>query len=199
MSKAISSFTSQVKKVGNAVKNAADQAKNVAEQAMYIVETEAKARKELLDPSRDYGVLWEKNENVEFCRGCNLRFDNLVTNRKHHCRSCAGVFCDNCSPHVEKTAFNLSLLPATADTTNNDTIRLCLGCKFGECPSQGFKKLICSQLQDAANGIQPNLSDLTLTAFFDCIFSILCLLQHWKRQMRTITKMYYLTRALIKS
>jgi hypothetical protein len=33
---------------------------------------------------------------VSFCRCCNTEFSVIV--RKHHCRCCGGIYCDNCAP-----------------------------------------------------------------------------------------------------
>jgi hypothetical protein len=32
-----------------------------------------------------YGILWEKAENIQFCRGCQVKFPPLLIS-KHHCR-----------------------------------------------------------------------------------------------------------------
>ena len=45
---------------------------------------------------------WIPDEEVETCRRCGSEFDWV--NRRHHCRHCGGIYCQNCSP-------NRSLLP----------------------------------------------------------------------------------------
>lgn len=38
---------------------------------------------------------WEKDENVHICKLCNKDFN--VARRKHHCRRCGGIYCNECS------------------------------------------------------------------------------------------------------
>jgi predicted unusual protein kinase regulating ubiquinone biosynthesis (AarF/ABC1/UbiB family)/CubicO group peptidase (beta-lactamase class C family) len=46
------------------------------------------------EPSRP--VRWIADTEVSSCMGCAAMFTFL--NRKHHCRSCGGIFCSNCAP-----------------------------------------------------------------------------------------------------
>ena len=69
-----------------------------------------------------YGSLWEKNESILICRGCDLEFQTF--NRKHHCRSCGGIFCDTCCKLYEPTKFIESIIP-TEVASIESTIRLC--------------------------------------------------------------------------
>ena len=39
---------------------------------------------------------WMRSTEATFCMRCALPFI-AVTRRRHHCRHCGGVFCDNCS------------------------------------------------------------------------------------------------------
>lgn len=41
---------------------------------------------------------WIPDEAATSCSACDKKFWNLV-NRKHHCRSCGGIFCSNCTKH----------------------------------------------------------------------------------------------------
>lgn len=68
----------------------------------------------------EVGANWENNENVQFCRHCDSKFEfvqTLATKRlwKHHCRACGGVYCENCL------------------TKTNDG-KICLSCFRGETP-----------------------------------------------------------------
>jgi alpha-tubulin suppressor-like RCC1 family protein len=38
---------------------------------------------------------WQKDELVNSCNGCNATF--TLTRRKHHCRSCGGIYCASCT------------------------------------------------------------------------------------------------------
>ena len=50
---------------------------------------------------------WVKDEHVSYCSGCNSVFDSV--NRRHHCRFCGHVFCNNCSMHkLVNPAFDLN-------------------------------------------------------------------------------------------
>ena len=37
---------------------------------------------------------WERNEDVNLCRQCYKEF--TVAFRRHHCRNCGGIFCEEC-------------------------------------------------------------------------------------------------------
>ena len=38
---------------------------------------------------------WEQDDKVTICKICNKDFS--VARRKHHCRRCGGIFCNECS------------------------------------------------------------------------------------------------------
>lgn len=38
---------------------------------------------------------WQHDDDVDYCPRCAVRFTTLV--RRHHCRNCGGVVCENCS------------------------------------------------------------------------------------------------------
>ena len=40
-------------------------------------------------------IMWIPSENVTNCYNCGINFSLL--NRKHHCRMCGRIFCNNCS------------------------------------------------------------------------------------------------------
>ena len=71
-----------------------------------------------------FGPLWEIPESADFCRECNAKLQFL----KHHCRSCGGVFCDDCCPSSPPNAFERSIIPKAMNITSSDQVRLCLGC-----------------------------------------------------------------------
>lgn len=80
----------------------------------------------------EFGLLWEKSENCVTCRGCDVQF--TVVERKHHCRTCAGVYCNSCCPFDDKN------------------IRTCLGCKRGEIPGKLLEKLFAAKLKERRQG-----------------------------------------------
>jgi hypothetical protein len=82
-----------------------------------------------------YGSLWEAAEDINSCRGCSGK----IKTRKHHCRSCGGVFCDECCPAVIPTSFERLLLPPELPAQSNQVVRICMGCRRGECPSRAMK------------------------------------------------------------
>jgi len=79
------------------------------------------------DYEKEFGILWEQSENCITCRGCDVQF--TVVERKHHCRTCAGVFCNSCCP------FDLS------------NRRVCLGCTRGEITGETLRSLIRSKIE----------------------------------------------------
>jgi hypothetical protein len=69
-----------------------------------------------------YGSLWEKNESTSCCRNCDFEFQTF--HRKHHCRSCGGIFCESCCHSYEPTKFIESIIPTEVSSIES-TIRLC--------------------------------------------------------------------------
>lgn len=86
--------------------------------------------------SENFGALWEHSEAVENCRGCNAKFQLPYSRRKHHCRICAGVFCDKCCalPPDSSILFgggNGSSPQGNTEEINLATMRVCSGkCHF---------------------------------------------------------------------
>jgi hypothetical protein len=39
--------------------------------------------------------VWQKDSEVHTCQQCQVKFS--FTTRRHHCRKCGGIFCDNCT------------------------------------------------------------------------------------------------------
>ncbi len=47
------------------------------------------------NPGKSRADHWIKDDLVEKCKVCNVKFS--FSERKHHCRNCGGIFCNNCS------------------------------------------------------------------------------------------------------
>lgn len=94
-----------------------------------------------------YTSLWEMSEQSEICRGCDTRFKT----RKHHCRSCAGVFCDDCCPTLIPNSFERSLLPTNYPLEDGQSVRICNSCRRGECPSRVIKDKMRRLLDESVN------------------------------------------------
>lgn len=64
---------------------------------------------------------WTPDKMVSQCKGCNREFS--MTRRKHHCRNCGHIFCNNCSDHM-------LALPSSAagDQSLGKPVRVCDGC-----------------------------------------------------------------------
>eukprot|EP01114_Cavostelium_apophysatum_P020893 TRINITY_DN7136_c0_g1_i2.p1 TRINITY_DN7136_c0_g1~~TRINITY_DN7136_c0_g1_i2.p1 ORF type:complete len:537 (+),score=125.57 TRINITY_DN7136_c0_g1_i2:56-1666(+) len=58
---------------------------------------------------------WANDENIYYCSKCDTEF-GLFT-RRHHCRKCGGIFCDNC------TRFRMVL-----DSYDKEPVRVCQAC-----------------------------------------------------------------------
>ena len=42
------------------------------------------------------GEHWIEDEDRTHCAGCRLKFNMM--RRRHHCRNCGEIFCNNCAP-----------------------------------------------------------------------------------------------------
>jgi hypothetical protein len=65
---------------------------------------------------------WEPNENILNCRECDSVF--TVINRRHHCRLCGSIFCEDCNCYAVKDE------------------RACLGCARNETPGPDIRNII---------------------------------------------------------
>jgi Zn finger protein HypA/HybF involved in hydrogenase expression len=68
--------------------------------------------------------LWELDKEVSECRDCRRPFS--VTVRRHHCRNCGGIYCDECT-----------LTGVEVGGTKVD--RGCKGCVRGETPGENVR------------------------------------------------------------
>eukprot|EP00929_Paragymnodinium_shiwhaense_P105684 TRINITY_DN7073_c0_g1_i1.p1 TRINITY_DN7073_c0_g1~~TRINITY_DN7073_c0_g1_i1.p1 ORF type:complete len:1332 (+),score=371.39 TRINITY_DN7073_c0_g1_i1:147-4142(+) len=80
--------------------------------------------------ARDASQSWVANEAVTACMGCQKVF--TVVRRKHHCRSCGGVFCAACAPKP----------PAFLRSTRH--LRQCSTCKNGNASAAGMQSALSS-------------------------------------------------------
>lgn len=91
-----------------------------------------------------FSSLWEQPEFRDFCRNCN----NRIQVRKHHCRSCGGVFCDDCCQMAVPDRFQYSIIPRALKHQPTQPIRLCEGCRRGECPGRPIIERIRRELDE---------------------------------------------------
>jgi len=75
------------------------------------------------DPSSPALVHWTPNENIYYCSKCDKEFG--LFRRKHHCRRCGTIFCDECSSFRK-----------IFDVTGPEPVRCCEACYNGEEPEQ---------------------------------------------------------------
>ena len=80
------------------------------------------------DLSEIHGILWEEDEIVSNCRDCESVF--TVSLRKHHCRGCGGIFCEDCTD------------PHTTLAAGQEAVRACFGCQRGETPGHEVVNLV---------------------------------------------------------
>mmetsp|Transcript_25253 Transcript_25253/g.35265 ORF Transcript_25253/g.35265 Transcript_25253/m.35265 type:complete len:168 (+) Transcript_25253:422-925(+) len=64
---------------------------------------------------------WEKNEHVPECHICLRAFSLFF--RRHHCRICGRIFCNNCTLKVGSDLMPITGLPRVGH------IRMCYGCR----------------------------------------------------------------------
>lgn len=75
-------------------------------------------------PMGDAFPTWVKDDFATHCYDCGLEF-NILTERKHHCRRCRNVFCNDCS-HNGSTILLFSI---------TEDVRVCNQC-FQEIPAE---------------------------------------------------------------
>lgn len=70
---------------------------------------------------------WVPDEEIMYCNACNSEFD--FVNRKHHCRHCGMVYCEDCS-------MNRDLVPH--EFGYKDPVRVCNQCHEHLAPQQQY-------------------------------------------------------------
>ena len=99
----------------------------------------------------ELGVLWEAPEHVNLCRGCSNDFQMPIIRRKHHCRRCGGVYCDDCCPDPESRVVSETSKKAKKVKQVNPLpysgIKVCMGCYRGEVPGEHIQLLIRNQIE----------------------------------------------------
>lgn len=66
---------------------------------------------------------WIRDENAETCKACNVKFS--FSERKHHCRDCGLIFCNNCTKYeTDIPRLNIS-----------KSVRVCMAC-FSQIKSE---------------------------------------------------------------
>jgi len=123
-------------------------------------EKEEKEEKEIRDAekeqnrkSKDAKSIWMDNSMAQSCVICDSPFNAIV--RKHHCRCCGIVVCDNCSP----TKMPLPHLGYTGK------VRVCSRCIYNAQEEQATKSFISSALEPA--GIEAISESLQQRKFLD--------------------------------
>jgi len=100
---------------------------------------------------------WVDSRSVNRCNKCNEKFGySILGNGKHHCRYCAGVFCDKCTSNRSKIPFYIEVpIPDFKEDIANVPVRVCDYC---------YKKL--RQIKNLENLIVIfNLTDLDVYDF----------------------------------
>lgn len=91
---------------------------------LQIVDLKERQNKVVTSPEMDSSVSngssgWTPDKMASQCRGCSREFS--ITRRKHHCRNCGQIFCNNCSDHVVP-------LPGEVGGTLGKPVRVCDTC-----------------------------------------------------------------------
>eukprot|EP00127_Corallochytrium_limacisporum_P004265 Clim_evm210s157 gene=Clim_evmTU210s157 len=55
-------------------------------------------RRHIVRRTTEFRARWLKDNVVADCGRCGVRF--TIFKRRHHCRSCGGIYCDSCSSHT---------------------------------------------------------------------------------------------------
>ena len=84
---------------------------------------------------------WENKDAAVRCRQCSVTF-NLISVPKRRCKSCGGVFCDQCATYCTNDS-NVS--KATDEISTGQDIsspRMCDACRKGQCPSDRMMTMV---------------------------------------------------------
>ena len=110
------------------------------------------------DHAHYFGELWEKNEKTSHCHACRVSFSPMVT--RHHCRSCAWIFCCDCATLRPSKANKITLKAAEFigsqgfgekipnDESLEHELRICDWCFRGETPGWKLRKKAIHFLAD---------------------------------------------------
>ena len=88
--------------------------------------------------AKQSGRKWKDDTDVASCSGCQGGFS--LTNRKHHCRNCGNIFCNDCSSkQVRYCLFMFLIAHSNVPQANmagyKKPQRVCEGC-FNELGSK---------------------------------------------------------------
>jgi len=72
---------------------------------------------------------WVPDEEGKECLKCNAEFTDSI--RRHHCRVCGRIYCDNCSPFVG-LACGISMSQSHRGVDSSDQFRMCEECVRAE-------------------------------------------------------------------
>ena len=98
-------------------------------------------------PLTPLSKLWHKDDDHPSCELCNKKF--TFFNRRHHCRNCGKIICDDCS-----------MFHYTSKTQSKyHPHRVCKLCKYCVLSRQGKESEECIQYMDEANLLDDSLSD----------------------------------------
>lgn len=68
---------------------------------------------------------WQADKDVSQCNKCSSEFTD--TNRRHHCRACGKIYCDDCSPFVG-VPLGISLGDTSGPVDDSSHFRVCEAC-----------------------------------------------------------------------
>eukprot|EP01059_Diplonema_ambulator_P034478 TRINITY_DN774_c0_g1_i3.p1 TRINITY_DN774_c0_g1~~TRINITY_DN774_c0_g1_i3.p1 ORF type:complete len:1692 (+),score=612.04 TRINITY_DN774_c0_g1_i3:52-5076(+) len=71
------------------------EAMEVAEWSVILKEKEERWKQDCVSRRKKQQALWVPDKDVAGCEECHKKF--TIVRRRHHCRSCGGVFCNACS------------------------------------------------------------------------------------------------------
>lgn len=104
---------------------------------------------EFQGPTGDEYPIWVKDELVNECFNCELRFN--LTERKHHCRRCRNIFCYACTSYKSMIlAYNLK-----------NEVKVCNECKTDLVSENNYLSIQKKVLINGENFIRYRMMGLT--------------------------------------
>eukprot|EP00598_Pedospumella_elongata_P001530 CAMPEP_0184979828 /NCGR_PEP_ID=MMETSP1098-20130426/9940_1 /TAXON_ID=89044 /ORGANISM="Spumella elongata, Strain CCAP 955/1" /LENGTH=319 /DNA_ID=CAMNT_0027503161 /DNA_START=63 /DNA_END=1022 /DNA_ORIENTATION=+ len=91
--------------------------------------------------------LWELDKEVTYCRDCRRTFSMSL--RRHHCRNCGGIYCDECSlsnAEIRGVKVDRGCKGCIRGETPGDNVRIAVEKSLSLFDTRGNRKVTCANV-----------------------------------------------------